>query len=77
LSTFGQSKIGNGALAVIDGATRNKIAEIRLPAHPEGFQLDPSTGRAYVNLPNARGIAVADLSSKQSRCNVPGWWCVR
>jgi len=35
---------GNGALAVIDGATRNKIAEIRLPAHPEGFQLDPSYG---------------------------------
>ena len=56
---------GNGALAVIDGATRNKISEIRLPAHPEGFQLDPSTGQAYVNLPNARGIAVADLSSSK------------
>jgi DNA-binding beta-propeller fold protein YncE len=54
---------GNGALAVIDGAKRSKIAEIRLLAHPEGFQLDPSTGRAFVNLPNARGIAVADLSS--------------
>lgn len=54
---------GDGALAVIDGAKRNKIGEIRLPAHPEGFQLDPSTAHAYVNLPNARGIAVADLSS--------------
>lgn len=54
---------GNGALAVIDGAKRTKITEIRLSAHPEGFQLDPSTGPAYVNLPNARGIAVADLSS--------------
>jgi DNA-binding beta-propeller fold protein YncE len=54
---------GNGALAVIDGAKRTKIAEIRLPAHPEGFQLDATAGRAYVNLPNARGIAVADLSS--------------
>jgi DNA-binding beta-propeller fold protein YncE len=54
---------GNGALAVIDDAKRNKIAEIRLPAHPEGFQLDPSTGRAFVNLPNARGIAAVDLSS--------------
>src|SRR5262252_337213 len=53
---------GDGALAVIDGAKANKIGEVRLPAHPEGFQLD-SGGRAYVNLPNARGIAVADLSS--------------
>jgi DNA-binding beta-propeller fold protein YncE len=54
---------GDGALAMIHGAKRDKIGEIRLPAHPEGFQLDPSTGRAYVNLPNARSIAVADLSS--------------
>jgi len=56
---------GNGALAVIDGARPNKIGEVRLPAHPEGFQLDTSTGRAYVNLPSARGIAVADLSSSK------------
>ena len=56
---------GDGALAVIDGAKRNKIGEVRLPAHPEGFQLDTATGRAYVNLPNARGIAVADLSSNK------------
>ncbi len=54
---------GAGALAVIDGAKTNKIGEVRLPAHPEGFQLEPSAGLAYVNLPNARGIAVADLSS--------------
>jgi DNA-binding beta-propeller fold protein YncE len=54
---------GNGALAVIDGAKHDKIADIRLPAHPEGFQLDTITGQAYVNLPSARGIAVADLSS--------------
>src|SRR5262249_14206961 len=56
---------GDGALAVIDGAKHDKIAEVRLPAHPEGFQLDIATGRAYVNLPNARGIAVADLSSNK------------
>jgi hypothetical protein len=54
---------GDGALAILDGAKANKIGEVRLPAHPEGFQLEPSTGHAYVNLPNARGIAVADLSS--------------
>src|SRR6266566_9363366 len=54
---------GDGALALIDGAKREKIGDIRLPAHPEGFQLDPSTSQAYVNLPNARSIAVANLSS--------------
>src|SRR6516165_4933817 len=54
---------GDGALAVIDGAKGSKTADIRLPAHPEGFQLDTGTGRAYVNLPNARGIAVADLTA--------------
>jgi DNA-binding beta-propeller fold protein YncE len=54
---------GDGALAVIDGAKHDKIAEVRLPAHPEGFRLDTGTNRAYVNLPNSRGIAVADLSA--------------
>lgn len=54
---------GAGALAVIDGAKTNKTGEVRLPAHPEGFQLEPGADLAYVNLPNAQGIAVADLSS--------------
>jgi DNA-binding beta-propeller fold protein YncE len=54
---------GAGALAVIDGAKTNKTGEVRLPAHPEGFQLEPGAALAYVNLPNARGIAVANLSS--------------
>ena len=54
---------GGGALAVIDGGKINKIGEVRLPAHPEDFQLDIGTGHAYVNVPNARNIAVADLSS--------------
>jgi DNA-binding beta-propeller fold protein YncE len=63
---------GAGALAVIDGAKTNKIGEIRLPAHPEGFLLESGAGVAYVNLPNARGIAVADLSSDK----VIGIWPV-
>ncbi|HJU12704.1 MAG TPA: hypothetical protein VJ728_17600 [Candidatus Binataceae bacterium] len=54
---------GGGALAVIDGVKANKIGEVRLPAHPEAFQLDTGTDRAYINLPNVRGIALADLSA--------------
>jgi DNA-binding beta-propeller fold protein YncE len=56
---------GAGALAVIDGAKTVRIGDVRLPAHPEGFQLEPGTGLAYVNLPNARGVAVADLPSSK------------
>jgi DNA-binding beta-propeller fold protein YncE len=56
---------GDGALAVIDGAARNKVGEVRLPAHPEGFQLDSDTGRVYVNIPNAHSMAVVDLPSRK------------
>ena len=52
---------GSGALAVIDPASRTVLGKADLPAHPEGFQLDGA--RAYVNLPGAGGIGVADLKS--------------
>jgi DNA-binding beta-propeller fold protein YncE len=56
---------GNGGLAVIDPSSHAKIAEIRLPAHPEGFQIEPQTGRAYVNIPSALQIAVVDLDARR------------
>jgi hypothetical protein len=56
---------GSGGLALIDPASRAKIAEIKLPAHPEGFLIDPATGRAYINFPDANQIAVADLDSRR------------
>jgi hypothetical protein len=51
---------GSGALAVIDASTRRKIADIPLKAHPESFQLDRVSGRIFVNVPEAREIAVVD-----------------
>lgn len=51
---------GSGALAVIDASTRGKIADIPLKAHPESFQLDPSSPRIFVNVPEVREIAVVD-----------------
>ena len=64
----------SGSLAVIDPMTRAKIADIPLPGHPEGFQLDPATGRAFVNVPDACQIAVVDLGSIRAlgRWQVPG-----
>lgn len=56
---------GSGALAVIDAGTRHKIAVIDLRAHPESFQLDPSSGRIFVNVPDAREIAVVDRETNR------------
>jgi hypothetical protein len=56
---------GNGGLAIIDPGLHRKVADIRLPAHPEGFQIDPRTGHTYVNLPDAHQIAVVDLEARR------------
>ena len=65
---------GAGGLAAIDPSNRSVVRRIALPAHPEGFQLDPLARRAYVNLPDAQQIAVVDLlTSKQ----IATWNCTR
>jgi YVTN family beta-propeller protein len=58
---------GNGALAVIDPATRTKAADIRLNGHPESFQIDETGTMVFVNVPDAREIEVADLASEGTR----------
>ena len=59
---------GAGALAILDPTTMTKLADIPLKAHPEGFQIDGN--RVFVNLPDARSIEVADLTTGQ----VTGSW---
>jgi hypothetical protein len=51
---------GGGGLAVIDPASVSKPADIPLPGHPESFQLTRDGKRIYVNVPDARMIAVLD-----------------
>ena len=58
---------GNGALAVIDPATRTKAADIRLKGHPESFQIDETGTKVFVNVPDARDVEVADLASRANR----------
>ena len=58
---------GNGALAVVDPGSRTKTADLRLKAHPEGFELDEAGGRVFVNVPDAHGVEVVDLASQTSR----------
>jgi hypothetical protein len=54
---------GSGGLATLDPASRSIVARAGLPAHPEAFQIDPTAHRAFVNLPDARQIAVVDLAT--------------
>jgi YVTN family beta-propeller protein len=54
---------GSGAIAVIDLRDNGKIFSFALRAHPESFQLDASSRQIFVNLPNARAIAVLNEST--------------
>jgi DNA-binding beta-propeller fold protein YncE len=58
---------GGGALAVIDPATRAKIGNIPLAAHPESFQLAADGDHIYVNLPEAQQIAAVDTRARKIR----------
>src|SRR5262245_11984990 len=49
---------GSGAIAAIDLRDNSKVFSFALQAHPESFQLDASSRQIFVNLPNARMIAV-------------------
>src|SRR5262245_27506631 len=62
---------GAGAIATIDPATRTKIADFRLPAHPEGFQFDRKTNQIFVNVPRSRAIVMLDGTSGQQKAAWP------
>ena len=62
---------GGGALAVIDPDGRRRIADIRLPGHPESFQLDPSSKRIYVNVPTRHAIVVVDREAARQIASWP------
>ncbi|HET7382930.1 MAG TPA: hypothetical protein VFJ59_10135 [Pseudolabrys sp.] len=62
---------GKGTIGVIDLRSNGKIKAFALKAHPESFQLDPSKHRLFVNLPNARSLAVVDASTGQERATWP------
>ena len=54
---------GKGGLAVIDPASRRKIADMPLDGHPESFQFDEMGSRIFVNVPDASRIAGLDAVS--------------
>jgi WD40 repeat protein len=54
---------GSGALATIDPRTRATRGAMKLAAHPEAFQLSPDGGKIFVNVPDAREVAVIDRAN--------------
>jgi WD40 repeat protein len=56
---------GSGGIAVIDADNHQQVANIPLPGHPEGFQLDRSLNRIFVNIPDEHCIAFIDLAQKK------------
>jgi hypothetical protein len=55
---------GDGGLAEIDPESGKKIADVKLDAHPESFQLETAGKRIFVNVPNAGYVGVVDRETK-------------
>jgi DNA-binding beta-propeller fold protein YncE len=60
---------GEGALGIVDVASRRKIRDLALTAHPESFQLERQTNRMYVNVPKEQAIVVMDRASGDRLAN--------
>jgi hypothetical protein len=54
---------GQGAVAVLNAATRVIHGTVQLSGHPEGFQVDTTSGRMFVNVPTSGYIAVASTAT--------------
>jgi len=51
---------GSGAIAIIDETSQKIRGKIQLEGHPESFQVDPTSGKIWVNVPDANLIEVLD-----------------
>jgi DNA-binding beta-propeller fold protein YncE len=51
---------GSGGIAVVNASDGKQIGSIKLSAHPEAFELERQGNRIFVNVPNARQVAVID-----------------
>ncbi len=55
---------GDGALAAIDTGSWQQVSTVKLKAHPESFQLEQNGPRIFVNVPDAKQIAVIDRETR-------------
>ena len=47
---------GRGGIAIIDADKHKQTADVKLPAHPESFQIDKKLNLLFVNLPDAHMV---------------------
>lgn len=52
---------GSGGIGIIDSISVKRIGNITLPAHPEAFEIEHSSGKVFINIPVSRQIAVVDI----------------
>jgi DNA-binding beta-propeller fold protein YncE len=60
----------DGTLGIIDTTAATEIAKVPLPKHPESFQLEQAGNRIFVNVPDAKQVAVIDRETR----SVVGTW---
>jgi len=53
----------DGGIAIIDAVSHKQIGDVKLPAHPESFQIDKKKNLLFINLPDANSISVIDLNN--------------
>lgn len=56
---------GDGAVAAIDTTDDKVLGEIKVPAHPEAYEVEKGGEKIFINVPNAHEIAVGDWSTKR------------
>ena len=61
---------GEGALGIIDAQKIEQAGSIKLKAHPESVQLEQTGPRIFVNVPDAKQIAVVD---REQRAVIATW----
>jgi len=62
---------GDAGLAILDGSTGDLVGTIKLPAHPESFQLEETGQKIYVNIPSANNIV--DVLNAKTRKIIATW----
>jgi DNA-binding beta-propeller fold protein YncE len=56
---------GSGGIGIINAADGKQAGSIKLAAHPEAFELEKEGKRIFVNVPNARQVAVVDRDKSE------------
>src|SRR5204863_915387 len=55
----------SGGIGIINAAEGKTVGSIKLAAHPEAFELEKQGHRIFVNVPNARHVAVVDREKSE------------